>query len=255
MKLLLFMCINKYVFSLVRSSVFTYKQNSLNKQWKVLLIAGWTIRVLLFKPTQVWHFVGIYLHTLWLLRALAKQINHRKAPQSANTSELQPRHMPAPVTNCLAVCTSGSHISHLLLHTGFTDPHRFGRVHDACLDSGQSNTKATLWYFFSIKRNSLLKSTGCFFFFFFTSTQQTKMSAGNSSRFLYTDCFERSHTFFHICALSPLARPKCHTVVHLDSIKLQGFLWGSTRNSDFFEIHRSTTDLLLTQPWKGIVIF
>lgn len=129
--------------------------------------------------------------------------------------------MPAPVTNCLAVCTSGLCISHSLLHTGFTDPRRLSRVHDACLDSGQSNAKARLWYCFSIKRNSLLKSTG---FFFFTSTQQTKMSAGNSSRFLYTDCFERSHTFFHICALSPLARLKCHTVVHLDSIKLQGFL-------------------------------
>lgn len=63
-----FMYINKYMFSLVHSSVFTYKQNRLNKQWKVLLIAGWTIHVLLFKPTQVWHFVGIYLHTLRLLR-------------------------------------------------------------------------------------------------------------------------------------------------------------------------------------------
>lgn len=157
-----FMYINQYMFSLVHSSVFTYKQNSLNKQWKVLLIAGWTIYVLLFKPTQVWHFVGIYLHTLWLLRALAKQINHRKAPQSANTSELQ----PAPVTNCLAVCTSGLRISHSLLHTGFTDPRRLSRVHHACFDSGQCNAKARLWYFFSIERNSLLKSTGfCFFFF------------------------------------------------------------------------------------------
>lgn len=221
MKLVLFMYINQYMFSLVHSSVFIYKQNSLNKQWKVLLIAGWTIHVLLFKPTQVWHFVGIYLHTLWLLCALAKQINHRKAPQSANTSELQPRHMPAPVTNCLAVCTSGLRISHSLLHTGFTDPHRLSRVHDACLDSGQSNAKARFGISLPL---SEIPCWNLQVFFFFTITQQTKMSVGNSSCFLYTDCFERSHTFFHICALSPLARLKCHTVVHLDSIKLQGFL-------------------------------
>lgn len=83
----------------------------------------------LFKPTQVRHIVGSYLHILRLLCDFAKRINHRKAPQSANINELQPRHTPAPVTNCLAVCT-GLCISQSSFLTRFD--HSDGRLWHLC---------------------------------------------------------------------------------------------------------------------------
>lgn len=45
------------------SSIYTYSIRSSNEQQKILiLIAGWAIYILWTAPTQVWHFVTIYLH-------------------------------------------------------------------------------------------------------------------------------------------------------------------------------------------------
>lgn len=60
-------------------------------------------------------------------------INHRKAPQSANISELQPRHTPTSVTNCLAICT-GLYISLSFFLTDFdhTDPRVWHLLQQSC---------------------------------------------------------------------------------------------------------------------------
>lgn len=152
------------------------------------------------------HIVGSYLHILRLLCDFAKRINHRKAPQSANINELQPRHTPAPVTNCLAVCTELC-ISQSSFLTRFD--HSDGRLWHLCRHYSEIHSWNLDW-------NLEL------FSFFLLHSRVKQVHEIQALPFTQI-VFERSHMFLHICALSLRAWLKCHNVVHLDSIKLQVF--------------------------------
>lgn len=147
-----------------------------------------------WKPAEVQHIVGSYLHFLLLLWDFTNLINHRKVPQSVNITELQAGHTPTSVTKCLSTCT-GLYITLSSFHTHFD--HSDARFGHLCRRCSAKIKRVFLFYY----------------------------SRGEGAReiqvFRFTQIvFERSRMFLHFCALSLLAWPKCHAVVHLDSDKL-----------------------------------